>query len=272
MNAARPDGRPRPVGPPYHDAVERVATALRERVDEPWTLQGMARIAYLSPFHFNRVFRRVTGTPPGRFLSALRMAQARRLLLATSLTITDVCTEVGYSSLGTFTTQFTEQVGVTPGRLRQMHEVYGERPLGDLLGSLVGRRDPEHLLAGGRVSGILDAGPGPDRLILVGVFPGPVAQGQPIACTTMAASGGFLLPVPTGTFHVLATAHPAQSTVGQMIAGDPPTGSWVGAADRQVTVRTGEVTGPVRLALRPSTPTNPPVLSGLPLLNLTPAA
>ena len=58
---------------------------MRERIDGPFALDEMARIAYLSPFYFNRVFRQLTGVPPRRFHMALRMAAAKRLLLTTEL-------------------------------------------------------------------------------------------------------------------------------------------------------------------------------------------
>jgi AraC family transcriptional regulator len=92
-------------------AVERVLATMRERLDEDLTLHVMADVARLSPYHFTRVFRHVTGIPPCEFLTALRLQEAKRLLLTTGLSVTDVCFEVGYSSLGTFTTRFTHLIG-----------------------------------------------------------------------------------------------------------------------------------------------------------------
>src|ERR687886_731437 len=100
------------------DAVERVVREMRARLGSPFGLDDMAHVAHLSPYHFNRVFRSVTGVPPGRFHAAVRMDAAKRLLLTTDLRVTDVCLEVGYRSLGTFTTQFRELVGVSPRELR----------------------------------------------------------------------------------------------------------------------------------------------------------
>src|SRR6266849_7733545 len=91
-------------------AVERVILAMRDHLNEPLTLQDMADIAYLSRNHFHRVFHRIIGIPPGEFLTALRLDAAKRLLLTTSMRVTDICFEVGYSSLGSFTTSFTELV------------------------------------------------------------------------------------------------------------------------------------------------------------------
>ena len=83
-------------------------------------LDEMARIAYLSPFYFNRIFRQLTGVPPRRFHTALRIDAAKRLLLTTDLSVTEMCLEVGYQSLGTFTTHFHELVGVSPRALRRL--------------------------------------------------------------------------------------------------------------------------------------------------------
>jgi AraC-like DNA-binding protein len=100
-------------------AVEKVIAAMHERIDRPFSLDEMARIAYLSRFYFNRVFREATGLPPVRFHTALRIAAAKRLLLTTGLSVTEVCLEVGYQSLGTFTTHFHELVGLSPRELRR---------------------------------------------------------------------------------------------------------------------------------------------------------
>ncbi|MCA1715971.1 MAG: AraC family transcriptional regulator [Actinobacteria bacterium] len=106
----------------HHATVERVVAEMRERVDETLSLRAMAEIAHLSPYHFARTFRRITGIPPGEFLSALLLQRAKELLLTTDLSASEVCYEVGYKSLGTFTSRFTQLVGVSPGRMRRLTE------------------------------------------------------------------------------------------------------------------------------------------------------
>src|SRR6476619_1111248 len=93
----------------------------------------MGGTAYLSRFHFNRVCREITGLPPVRFHTALRIAAAKRLLLTTDMSVTEVSLEVGYQSLGTFTTHFHELVGVSPRTLRrgdglQLREAFKRAP------------------------------------------------------------------------------------------------------------------------------------------------
>src|ERR1044072_5561 len=106
----------------HRRAVERVITSARERLCEPISLHDMSRVAYLSAFHFNRVFHQITGLPPNKFISAMRLDEAKRLLLNTQLSITDICFEVGYNSLSTFTRLFTERVGLGPREFRYLAE------------------------------------------------------------------------------------------------------------------------------------------------------
>ena len=105
------------------DAVKRVIHFMEDRLDEPVTIDDMAKAAKFSKFHFTRLFRRETGLSPARFLSALRIEEAKRLLVTTTLRVADISLLVGYTSVGTFTTRFTTSVGVSPTRYRR-----GERP------------------------------------------------------------------------------------------------------------------------------------------------
>src|SRR6266705_3561585 len=100
-------------------AVERAIQAMHTHLHEVLTLEDLASVACLSPSHFHRVFCRLIGIPPGEFLSALRFQAARRLLLTTSLSVTDICFEVVYNSVGSFTSRFTQLVGLSPRLLRQ---------------------------------------------------------------------------------------------------------------------------------------------------------
>lgn len=102
------------------EAVRRSIGLMRDNLCEQLSLTDLARWALFSPFHFHRLFRDTTGMTPARFLAALRMGEARRLLLHTDLTVAAVGSQVGYASAGTFTTQFTRLVGESPARFRQL--------------------------------------------------------------------------------------------------------------------------------------------------------
>ncbi len=64
--------------PAHTQAVERTIQTMHTHLQELLTLEDLASVAYLSPFHFNRIFRRLIGIPPVEFLSALRFQAARR--------------------------------------------------------------------------------------------------------------------------------------------------------------------------------------------------
>ncbi len=82
-------------------------------------LEQAARQACLSPFHFQRLFVRTFGESPGEFVTRLRMERARRLLEADEMPITEICLEIGYASLGTFSKRFAERVGQPPSEYRR---------------------------------------------------------------------------------------------------------------------------------------------------------
>src|SRR6266496_2781580 len=154
-------------------AIERVIETMRAHLCEPLLLEDMADVACLSPYYFSRVFHQIISIPPGEFLSTLRLDMAKRLLLTTSLSVTDICFEVGYSGLGSFTTRFSQQIGVSPRLLRnlaQEHLVFSpiELELAEMtqsapprMNSLTGHIFLPHAFKG---------------LIFAGLFPKPIPQ------------------------------------------------------------------------------------------------
>ena len=104
----------------YQASVERAIRHMKENLAEPLDLDRIAGIAAISKFHLVRVFDEVTGTTPHHFLACLRMQRAKERLLKSDVTITDVCMEVGYASLGSFSKTFRELVGVPPQEFRSM--------------------------------------------------------------------------------------------------------------------------------------------------------
>jgi AraC-like DNA-binding protein len=92
-----------------------LAAGYNERIP----LERAAREACLSPFHFQRMFARVFGETPHEFVTRLRMDTAKRLLASGEMPVTDVCLEVGYSSIGTFSARFAAQIGRAPSEYRR---------------------------------------------------------------------------------------------------------------------------------------------------------
>jgi len=90
----------------------------RDHVDrhyaEPLDLEALARTAGISKYHFHRLFTATYGLTPAAYVSQRRIERAQDLLRATNLTVTEVCTSVGFSSLGSFSARFREIVGESP--------------------------------------------------------------------------------------------------------------------------------------------------------------
>jgi AraC family transcriptional regulator len=83
------------------------------------TLAAVAREACLAPHHFHRLFRRVFGRTPHDYVLDLRIARARTLLAETARTVSEICLDVGFESLGSFSSRFRREVGVSPTAFRR---------------------------------------------------------------------------------------------------------------------------------------------------------
>lgn len=173
------------------EAIGRAIQTMWNRYNEPLSLAELADTAILSKFYFARVFKELTGVSPGRFLMTIRLAQAKQLLLETSFSVTDVSCMVGYNSLGTFTSRFTQNVGVPPARYRAMSSEGNP--------SLERHSGPAGVRAGvvGGWIQVLETRT-PVR-VYVGVFKDRITRGIPISCDIRDGSGPYLLErVPEG--------------------------------------------------------------------------
>jgi AraC-like DNA-binding protein len=96
---------------------------VRDRIDreyaQPLDVEALARGAHMSAGHLSRQFRLAYGESPYSYLMTRRIERAMALLRRGDLSVTEVCFEVGCSSLGTFSTRFTELVGVPPSEYRR---------------------------------------------------------------------------------------------------------------------------------------------------------
>jgi AraC-like DNA-binding protein len=179
-------------------AVERVIMAMREQPSHPFSLQELADIAIMSASHFDRVFRDIVGVPPRQFLSALRLEAAKHLLLTTPLNVIDICYEVGYDSLGTFTTRFTDFVGVPPTSLRQMRKSGALSAIASRFDQQLPSYKPAHRKA--ELTGAVNAPETFSGLIFVGLFESPIPKTQPVACDLRTVAGQYRIgPVPDST-------------------------------------------------------------------------
>ncbi len=96
---------------------------VKDRIDReyasPLDVEALARGAHMSPGHLSREFRRAYGEAPYSYLMTRRIERAMALLRRGDLSVTEVCFAVGCSSLGTFSTRFTQLVGVPPSTYRR---------------------------------------------------------------------------------------------------------------------------------------------------------
>lgn len=86
---------------------------------QPLDIPSLARLAHSSPAHFSRQFRAVFGETPHRYLQRRRVERAMELLRETDRPVTEICFEVGFNSLGTFSRTFSEIVGESPSSYRK---------------------------------------------------------------------------------------------------------------------------------------------------------
>lgn len=246
-----------------HKSVQQAISFMYARHSEQITLDDLAAETFFSPFHFSRLFSKETGVPPGRYLTAIRLFEAKRLLTTTTLNVADIVTTVGYSSVGTFTTRFTRATGLSPTRYRS--------PEAGCLLAAVGpgfhrlpteetaraakQESPPVTGPTGSLTGTLELPPGVrPATVLVGVFDSRIPQGEPVACQLWAGTGPPSLAVanvPPGRWAVLAVA-------GCAAGATTPGGVIIGFSDRMVTVSAGR-TSRVDVRLRRPHPTDPPI-------------
>ena len=100
----------------------RARDAMDRSYAEPLDIATLARIAHVSEAHFIRTFRATFGETPHRSLQRRRVERAMFLLVQTDRSITEICLDVGFTSLGTFSRTFREIVGETPSGYRATHE------------------------------------------------------------------------------------------------------------------------------------------------------
>jgi AraC-like DNA-binding protein len=101
---------------------ERIVAAklfMDENYHEPLNLEGISQKAFLSPYHFHRLFAQVYKKTPHRYLTSKRIEKAKDLL-AENKPVTEVCNEVGFESLGSFSVLFKKEIGFAPQYYRNM--------------------------------------------------------------------------------------------------------------------------------------------------------
>ncbi len=99
----------------------RARDAMDRAYAEPLDVRAVAAVAHISEAHFIRSYRATFGETPHRYLQRRRVERSMFLLRETDRSVTDICMDVGFSSLGTFSRTFREIVGETPSGYRTGH-------------------------------------------------------------------------------------------------------------------------------------------------------
>ena len=99
----------------------RARDAMDRAYAQPLDVRAVAAVAHISEAHFSRSFRACFGETPHRYLQRRRVERSMFLLRETDRAVTDICFDVGFTSLGTFSRTFREIVGETPSGYRTRH-------------------------------------------------------------------------------------------------------------------------------------------------------
>jgi AraC family transcriptional regulator len=245
----------------YETAVERVISQMKLHLEEPFDLDQIARLAAISKFHLVRVFQEITGTSPHHFLACLRMQRAKELLLNSEASITDICFQVGYSSLGSFSTTFSALVGVSPQQFRALPKRLTPTQFAKAVWHFLASRQR---VVGPALEGIVE---GPSKMrgfTFVGAFTTGVPQGMPFSGTVLLVPGTFRIQRPEAPeFHLLGAFIPLSADLSTIVTTLP-----IGmvASLRVENTNAGAAIKP-RLRLRPLRPTDPPIVLALPALS-----
>lgn len=246
-------------------AVDGVLAYIHKHIDEPLSLAKIARYAAYSPFHFSRMFKARVGIALQQYVASLRLHRAKELLLTTDLSVREIGLEIGQQSLGTFTTRFSEKVGVSPARFRaSAARVHAD--LRSLLSvDLCGVRPMNAAPGWARpLTGTVSAEGPFEGIILLGLFATPIAEGVPLHSTMLYSPGDFCIPhVPPGTYYLVGTAIASGMEAREILL---PRGSLRVSAKEPVVVKPHLPPPHVEATLAPPQPGDPPLLISIPFL------
>ena len=233
---------------------------MKGHLDAPLDLDELARVAAVSKYHLVRVFDEITGATPHHFLACLRVQRAKELLLQTDHSITEVCLQAGYNSLGTFSNTFSQLVGVSPQDFRSLPRRMTAAQFAATIWRYLAARKK---FSGPAIAGVVEGPRSPKGFIFVGTFTSGVPLGVPFSGTVMVGRGSFRIERPAvAEFHLLAALVPLSAKLAEMVVNLPI--SYV-ASERVQNDLNGAAIAP-RLRLRPLQLTDPPIVMALPAL------
>ncbi|RXZ77809.1 AraC family transcriptional regulator [Paenibacillaceae bacterium] len=243
--------------------VDEIIAYIHRHIYEPLPLARLASHVAYSPYHFTRIFKERMGLSPLYYVSSLRLQKAKDLLMQTNLSIREIGLEIGQQSLGTFTTRFTERVGVTPSQFRNSTP-QAENQLLALQKLQAWQSSLPIIGEEGIVRGVIQSETPFEGIVLVGLFPKPIPEGVPLYGTLLASLGEFCFTgVKPGTYYLMAT-----SVAWGMQAIDflLPMNTLRTRSRAPIRVEANAVVPHQEVSLYPPKLDDPPILISLPLL------
>lgn len=233
-----------------NSAVDRAIACMWERYRDRLSLHDLAHSAMLGRFRLTRVFKEQTGVSPGQFLAVVRIYQAKRMLLAGSTSVAGVSSAVGYGSFRSFTSHFTDSVGISPSHFRRAWHH------GGISGWAL---PPDAPVPEGAAMGTVRLPDGYARArVYLGIFDTPILQHRPqsatlLEVTSRRAQPYWLPAVPDGRWflHAVAVAdtdEPEPWTRRHLLVGGA---SRVRASLGEITLRTPSLSDPPALLALP---------------------
>ena len=235
---------------------DRFSSVLRLAHENAATLDvaDLAEHVGYSPFHFTRIFTAHLGIGPGQYLTALRIDEAKRMLLAGDDAVIDVAAAVGFESLSSFSRRFRSTVGVTPGQLRRLAHHVADRPPRPF--TLL---RPHHGTVRVRLVLPEEVQRRGDASVWVGWYPQPAPIGLPLSGVLVSGVSRLALPLCEAAPFLLGFAVPAHADPLEVLVPSRP----LAAVHPAPLTTPGEVT----LEFSAGEPAlRPPLLSALPSL------
>ncbi|QGH35522.1 helix-turn-helix domain-containing protein [Gracilibacillus salitolerans] len=243
--------------------IEAAIKYIKSNLHEEITLQQVANHVAYSPYHFSRIFKDQIGLPPHYYLSALRLQKAKELLIQTDLPVRDIGMEIGQQSLGTFTTRFTQKVGVSPSVFRHSASNVTQH-----LQQIQFKSDISLNRYNGNSSQTVKGkiiSPNPiNGIILVGLFSKPIPEGLPLYGTILESAGEFVFEnVKAGTYYLLSTTVITGMNNSEILLTESTLRAKL---EEPVIVQPHQETPQLNVSLRPPRIDDPPVLISIAVL------
>ncbi|SES99014.1 AraC-type DNA-binding protein [Oceanobacillus limi] len=233
---------------------------MKKNIDQEITSEELAGFVGYSAYHFNRIFKEVTGVPPRQYLTALRIEAGKQILVNSSSSILKALLHVGFRSIGSFSSKFKQLVGISPKKFQttisELHQFVNKYDF-----PLESNADPND---SPYITCYLDVPSDFKGILFIGLFPRPIPDQHPIIGTALRYNETTCTfsNVPTGSYYVLAAALSKSMNPKNYFVLD---NALRGKADQPIHVQENTYSS-VRITLREPLPYDPPILVNLPKL------